>query len=483
MFNTLRARLTALATGITLAVSFLVCVALYLGIRYSLYREVDAFLAGEVMEFREILSATDGDLEDVQHRIRAELGSRQRGDLAFRLLDENGRVLLTSDTTHALPDLWSVPRKTANDLVIRTEYTAATGEPTRTCSKWLVRPDGSTQIVQATYRLDQVNASLSRFMQICFTALVAAAILAAIGGRILASRGLRPVGAMANAARRISVENLKERLAQSETGDELDKLAGAFNEMFARLEKQVAQLRQFTADAAHELRTPLAALRGSAEVALSAKRSAEELRGTLAEGIEEYDRLSRIADDLLLLARADAGQEFFRRAPFRLDVALGDVVDLFAPVADEKEVDLSVSERDAVWIDGDDGRMRQMIGNLLDNAIKFTPAGGAVRVALVVTGSGAEIEIRDTGVGIASEHLRRVFDRFYRVDSARSREEGGAGLGLSICRTIVESHGGRIKVTSSPGQGTTAAVWLPSTQGKCSAAGETSAHAAVSSRQ
>ena len=408
MLRTLRARLTALATGITLGVSLLVCAVLYLGIRYSLYREVDAFLAGEVMEFRAIL--TDDDLADVQSRVRAELGSRQRGDLAFRLLSKDGRVLLTSDTTNALPDPWPVPRGHATDPFLRTEYGATTREPFRTCSQWITRADGTTRIVQATYRLDQVNASLSRFQQICFAALAAATVLATIGGRILAARSLRPVGRMASAARRISVESLSERLEQSGTGDELDDLAHTYNDMFARLEEQVSQLRQFTADAAHELRTPLAALRGNAEIALSAKQPTDELRATLAESIEEYDRLARIADDLLLLARADAGQEFIRRAPFRLDAALCDVVDLFAPTAEERGVDLTLSEGNEVWADGDDGRLRQMIGNLLDNAIKFTPAGGVVRVALVVSNGVAELTVRDAGVGIASEHLPRVFD-------------------------------------------------------------------------
>jgi heavy metal sensor kinase len=462
MFRSLRARLTALATGITLAVSLLVCIALYLGIRHSLYHEVDAFLAGEVMEFRAILSEAGGDLADVQHRIRAELGSRQRGDLAFRLLAEDGHVLLTSDATHTLPDRWPTPTDPTPDLVTRTEYSTASGECIRTCSQWTTGPDGTTRVVQATYRLDQVNASLRRFLHICALALTVAAVLAMIGGRFLAFRGLRPVSTMAASARRISVENLSERLERSHANDELDELAATFNDMFARLEKQVDQLRHFTADAAHELRTPLAALRGAAEVALSGRRSAEELRAVLAESIEDYDRLARIADDLLLLARADAGQEFIRRAPLRLDGALRDVIDLFAPVAEERGVNLALSKCDAASVDGDDGRLRQMIGNLLDNAIKFTPPEGNVRVTLVTSNGVAELTVCDTGSGITAEHLPRIFDRFYRADRARARENGGAGLGLSICRTIVEAHRGTINVVSEPRSGTTVVVQLPS---------------------
>ena len=237
--------------------------------------------------------------------------------------------------------------------------------------------------------------------------------------------------------------------------------------MFARLEKQVDQLRHFTADAAHELRTPLAALRGAAEVALSGQRSAEEFRTVLAESIEEYDRLARIADDLLLLARADAGQDFIRQAPFRLDVALHDVVDLFAPAADERGVKLALSECEAAWIDGDDGRLRQMISNLLDNAIKFTPASGSVSVMLVAANGAAELTVRDTGSGVATEHLPRVFDRFYRADRARVRKDGGAGLGLAICQTIVAAHNGSIDISSEPGDGTTVTVRLPCMREAC----------------
>lgn len=457
MFRTLGGRLTALATGITLVVSLLVCAALYLGIRYSLYREVDAFLAGEVMEFRAILSAARGDLADVQRRVRAELGSRQRGDLTFRLLDADGRVLLTSDASNGLPDPWPVPARPSTQMLIRTESGSNLAAHSRTGSQWIEWPDGFTRIVQATYLLDQVNASLSRFLQICAAALGAAAVLAVIGGRILAARSLRPVANMVSAARKISVENLRNRLDRTQAGDELDVLASTFNEMFERLEKQVAQIRQFTADAAHELRTPLAALRGNAEVALSRERCPEELRTTIAESIEEYDRLSRIADDLLLLARADAGQEFIRRKPMRLDVAVGDVVDLFAPLAAERGVSLRCAPGSAVWIEGDDGRLRQMVGNLLDNAIQHTPSGGRVDVELAAPNASAELTVRDTGAGIAPEHLPHVFDRFYRADRARTRE-GGAGLGLAISRTIAEGHCGTIGLRSTVGQGTS--VWV-----------------------
>lgn len=463
MFRTLGARLTALAAGITLSVSLLVTTAQYLGIRHSLYHEVDAFLGGEITEFRAVLSAAGDNFEDAQNRIRAEVGSRHRGDLTFRLLNEKGEVLLTSDAQHRLPEPWPIPQRRPSQTLFRTESGSEIATHTRSASYW-VDVNGSTYIVQATYLLDQVTVSLHRFIQISAIALAAATILAIVGGRLLANRSLKPVGEMAAAARIIRVENLKQRLNQTGFGDELDILATTFNEMFERLDKQVTQIRQFTADAAHELRTPLAALRGNAEVLLSKKRSAVELEAGIADSMNEFGRLARITDDLLLLARADAGQVFIRRANLRLDVAVADVVELFEPLAEERGVAISCSIGDPVWIEGDSDRLRQMIGIFVDNAIKYTPVGGRVDVSVATQRKAAEITIRDSGVGIAPEHLPHVFERFYRADRARS-SEGGIGLGLAIARTIVQGHLGTVQLESVSGKGTTVRVVLPAIVG------------------
>ncbi len=459
MFRTIGARLTALATGITLAVTLLVSTAQYLGIRQSLYREVDAFLAGEVTEFAAILSSAGSDLEDVQRRIRAEVGSRHRGDLTFRLLDETGRVLLTSDALHRLPEHWPVPEQPLAQILFRTESGSELASHTRTASQ-LIEIDGSKRIVQATYLLDQVNSSLTHFLRVSSLSLVAAAAVALLGGRILASRSLRPVASMVSAARSIRVGTLGQRLDRTGSADELDLLAATFNDMFQRLENQVAQIRQFTADAAHELRTPLAVLRGNAEVLLSGKHSMEELQDWVAESIDEYRRLGRIADDLLLLARADAGREIIRRSNLRLDHAVADVVDLFEPLAEEQGIKLEFSVNEEVWTNGDADRLRQMLGNLIDNSLKFTSAGGRVSVSLGVDNGTAELIVQDTGVGIPSEHLPHIFDRFYRVDRARSASSG-TGLGLAISRTIVDGHLGRIQIESALGKGTLVRVMLP----------------------
>jgi heavy metal sensor kinase len=292
--------------------------------------------------------------------------------------------------------------------------------------------------------------------------LAAAAAIALFVGRFLAYRSLRPIQALTAAANLIGAANLGERVPLAGTDDELDRLAGTLNEMLTRIDQYVKQLRQFTADASHELRTPLAALRGSAELALSRTRSAEELRLVIEDSLERYDRLQRIAEDLLLLARLDAGENILRFERVQLDKAVEDIVDLYRPVAEDRGLELRQENAEAIWINGDGGRVRQLIGNLIDNAVKYTSSPGRVTVSLSRVNGVARLVVADTGRGIAPEDLPRVFDRFYRVDRSRSTNRAdGTGLGLSICRSIAEAHHGSIELQSTPARGTQATVTLP----------------------
>ncbi len=458
-FRTLRGRLAALASAITFGVSLLVCILLYISLRFSLHREVDAFLAGEVMEFSEILRS-GGTLDDMESKIRREIGARPRGDLSFRLLTLDGDVLLSSDPATRRRHL-HVPNRSHEAMTFDLEPHPEKSTSLRTCNAWIHLPDGTDRVVQTTYDLADVEQSLSRFKQISIAGLLVAAAAAGVGGRIAAHRGLRPLNDMAAAARDIDLNHLEQRLKRSGAGDELDQLAERFNGMLARLEEQVGQLKQFTADAAHELRTPLAALRGSAEVMLSEKRSAEELRSGIADSIDEFDRLTHIANDLLLLARADAGQLLGQRDATRLDAAVTDVVDLFAPLAEECGIALQASIVET-WVEGDSGRLRQVLTNLLDNAVKNTPAGGRIAAVLTQADGRCELSIADTGAGIDPADLPHVFDRFYRADRAR-RRAGGTGLGLAISKSIIQAHQGEIKIHSELGAGTTITIRLPTT--------------------
>ena len=467
-FHTIGARLTLWGAAITLSVCVLICILLYVGLHVSLMREVDGFLEGEVSEFRSILTEEDeeeDEFPEVEREIRRELGSRLRGDLIFRLLDHDGRILLTSDPDALLPSPWTLPPYGEAESVSAFQATVGipyTSSSIRVCSHWMRLPGDRLCIAQAGYVLSGVEKSLRTFRQVCLAVLLAALILALAGGYILARRSLRPVGAMTLIARRIGARHLSQRIDRSGSGDEIDLLAETLNDMLDRIEKHLRQVQQFTADASHELRTPMTALRGATEVILSQPRSADELRSVLEENMEHYARLTRIADDLLLLARADVGQLPLARERMHLNQAVADVVDLYAPLAQEHGIELRMIAGPEVWLDADGARIRQLLGNLLDNAFKYAGDGKHVTVELARQDDHATITVTDDGPGIAPRDLPHVFDRFYRADHTHRRDgAAGAGLGLPICRTIAQLHGGDVRLDCPPGKGTRATIQLP----------------------
>jgi len=285
--------------------------------------------------------------------------------------------------------------------------------------------------------------------------------IASLGGIFLAGRALAPIDRITRTARRITAEDLSQRLNLRLADDEVGRLARTFDEMIARLEDAFQRQRQFTADASHELRTPLTAIKGQTEVALSRERSAEAYREVLAVVNDEVDRLIRLVASLLTMARADAGQIAIVKERVDLgDLAAG-VAEQVAPLAEERGVQVEVPPGPATSINADEGLILQLLLNLVDNAVKYTGRGGRVTLGWASRDGYMELWVRDTGAGIPPEHLPRIFDRFYRADTARSRAEGGTGLGLSICRWIAEAHGGSISAESAPGSGSTFTVRLP----------------------
>ncbi|MCB9850730.1 MAG: heavy metal sensor histidine kinase [Phycisphaerales bacterium] len=461
---TIRARLTLWWTTITLGTCALICTLLYIGLSYSLSREVDGFLEGEMQEFTTIVEEEQHlGFDEIEGGIRRELGSRLRKDLTFRLLDASGKLVVTSDTHdafHPADDAVTLP-KSSSGVVFNTLQPAGAPWPYRICSQWVTLADKNRYQTQAVYRLDHFASSLAGFRQLCFAAMAVAAGLSVVCGLVLAGRSLQPVRRMTDTARRIGAENLTARLAHSGTGDELDALAGVLNDMLARLERQFGEIQRFTADAAHELRTPIAALRGNMEIALNQQADVEELRLVIEESIDQFDKLSRIADDLLLLARADAGRSFLQTGPVNLTETARDMVDLYGAIANERDIELSLADGKPVEMFGDDTRIRQLLSNLLDNALRYTPNGGRVMVSVAPADENVELRVSDNGPGIAPEHIARIFDRFYRADAARTSATGGSGLGLAICRSIAQAHNGTIGIASQVGAGTEFVVSLP----------------------
>ena len=309
-------------------------------------------------------------------------------------------------------------------------------------------------------------------------------IIALLGGWLLVGRSLKPVDEMTRAALSIESKRLDVRLTPKRSDDEIGRLATALNEMIARLDRSFKQIERFSADASHELKTPLTTIRGEAEVALMSPGISDDLKQSFRSIIEETERLSEIVTNLLLLARTDADQVRLKQEPVALHEVAMQAYEPMERLARRKSILLDIAEMEEAEIRGDALWLQQLITNLLHNAINYTPEGGSVTLSLALgfseeplsppqsTGksnnatnqtrkSYAELSVSDTGPGIPEEHLSHIFDRFYRVDSGRSRDQGGSGLGLNIVKWIAESHGGTISVRSVVGTGTIFAVRFP----------------------
>lgn len=289
---------------------------------------------------------------------------------------------------------------------------------------------------------------------------VAVLLVGLAGGWFLCRRTLRPIERITRVAESISASSLSRRIDVSETESELGRLARVLNDAFTRLQESFEQQARFTADASHELRTPITVIYSQAEHALSKDRSAAEYREALEASFRAARRMKVLAEDLLTLARADAGQLVLNQAPFDLAQTAEDCAAILEPVAAEKGITVNLALRHAPVV-GDAERMAEVVTNLLTNAIKYTDRNGRIDLHVQPEGEAIVLRVRDTGVGISGEDQVHVFERFYRVDRARSREQGGSGLGLAICKQIVDAHGGSIRVDSSPGEGSTFTVELP----------------------
>ena len=315
--------------------------------------------------------------------------------------------------------------------------------------------------VVALQSRDELVEDLAVLRRVIFLALPLVIVLAGFGGYWLASRSLAPLGWMAEQAHRITGSNLNTRLEIGNAAEELAVLSASFNELLSRLDLSFESMRRFVADASHELRTPLSIIRGEADVALSHDRSAAEYRESLAIVLDESRRLSRLVDDLLNLARADAGRLKLQSEEFYLNDLLAECCRSVQSLAAARGIALECRPAEDAPFRGDEELLRRLVMNLLDNAIRYTPPGGNVSAALEAHDSQLCIRIADTGVGISPAAAPHVFERFYRADTARSRQDGGFGLGLAIVKWIAESHHGDVALVTNTRSGSTFTVTLP----------------------
>jgi heavy metal sensor kinase len=345
-------------------------------------------------------------------------------------------------------------------------FTSHRGERIRLYSVPLLHDGAVFGVLQVGESLDSLDHTLQAIGLAWFLLAPFALLLSAFGGYGLASRAFRPIDRLSATARQIEASDLHQRVAVPATGDEVQRLALTFNEMIARLESAFARERRFVADASHELRAPVAAIASMTEVALERPSTAEEYQAVLRDVNSEAQRLGRLVGDLLALARADEGRAQLQFAPVRLDELVAEVAAVMATLAEERGITLEVRAAEPVAIRGDEPRLIQAVVNLLDNALTYTPRGGLVTLEVGARGDEALVSVRDTGVGIAPEHVPHIFERFYRADPARTPASGGAGLGLAIVDWVVRAHGGQIEVSSEPGSGTTFTMSFPAGNAK-----------------
>jgi heavy metal sensor kinase len=339
-----------------------------------------------------------------------------------------------------------IERAGGNDLLIVT-VPFATGQ-----QKYLIEVGGSASPIKDVLR---------RFLVSLFVGLIVVLALAIWGGFLVIKWALAPVKKMMSTAEEITSHHLDKRLAVVETGDEIASLSKSLNQMISRLDESFQSVNRFTADASHELRTPLTIIRGELETSLLDKSLSKNVRETIYSLIEETENLSKIVQCLLSLSRLDSGSAQMERVRLNLADLVSTTTDQMVPLADEKHVTLTSQAQGRVEIEGDRVRLKQVVVNLLDNAIKYTPEGGTVTVGVNVFDRQAQLEISDTGPGIPASDLPHVFDRFFRADGIRLGTTEGAGLGLSIVQSICSAHGGVVKAENHPNGGCRFIVQLP----------------------
>jgi heavy metal sensor kinase len=458
-----RTQLTLWYTAVLLVILLVVSALSYSLLRWSVMHDVDESLvttAQVVREASEEIGA--GALIPGPEAALRELLGPEFYDKFFRLLDPEGHTRARSRLRRegTLP-LSAEARANARRGKATFETVQLADGAARILTLPIVRGGHLVQLIQVGMSLEASARTLSRYLTILVVLVPLAVGLAAVGGALLARRALRPVDTLSLTARRITAEDLTQRLPRRGTGDELDRLAETLNAMLARLEDAFAEVRRFAADAAHELRTPLTVLRGEIEVALRGERSPDEYRRVLQSSLEEVQGLTQLAEDLLLLSRFSVTVSAPRQR-IELEPLVVDVLDAGTQLAHRRGVSIaSLALTSAAVVVGDAAALRRALLNLVDNAVKYTPPGGKVEVSLLRDERTAAIVVRDSGIGIAPGDTERIFQPFVRLEAAREGAAGGAGLGLSIARSIVVAHGGQLTLESAPGAGSTFTVRLP----------------------
>ncbi len=480
-FRSLRFKLTlwyVLILGILL-ISF--SSFLYFTLSKSLHQDVDNRLRSlaELVASESSSPLSKFSFGNIDQALEASMNLKPIGKF-IQVLDGSGNVGRKSENLKnvQLPISLNALKNASKGLTTFETHFSVENTPLRMIIFPVVENNHVTKIVQIASSLEEVEHALNKLFLILIITVPLALMVAILGGQFLAHQALKPVDHITQTARMITSQNLNQRITPTKIKDEISRLIETFNEMISRLDQSFRQIKQFSSDASHELKTPLTILKGEVEVMLRKERTSQEYQQTLKSNLEEINRMSQIVDDLLLLSRADTGEIRLNQGKVNLTEILNEVVAQMEILAAFKKLRLSTSNHQQdIHLFGDALRLRELLINLIENGIKYTEEGGSIHIALTQEnefpmknhsdrvdeskGKFAKLVISDTGIGISKEDQEKIFNRFFRVDKARSREEGGSGLGLSICKWIVEAHQGEIKVESELGKGSSFIVKLP----------------------
>jgi two-component system, OmpR family, heavy metal sensor histidine kinase CusS len=462
--GTLAFRLTA---GYALAGLLMVLFAtasLYFVLVAELERSTDLFLADKLNVIGAILRDRPDDWDTLREEVELESAARQYEQFYIRLLDQQNTPLMTTPGMSEQLDLQQFPSQTQNPSNHALAMKGKNGRTFRvtTAAVPVGSPPTWSDTIQIAIDVSQKEELLARYRHWFWAILLGSLGIFPLVGYQIARQGIRPVEEIATTARHISSTNLRERIHPEGYSSELASLAGTFNQMLDRLEESFERISSFSADIAHELRTPVNNIRGEAEVALARARTVDEYRDVLSSCLEETVRLSDLISDLLFLARAESPLAQLRWGRVDVRELLSSVRDYYEGAAAEGGITLSAADGDEpVIAEVDRTLVQRAVGNLVANAVAHTPPGGSVVLRANSDPDSVRIEVSDTGVGIPPEALPRVFDRFFRVDKSRSQASGGTGLGLAIVQSIMALHNGNAEIQSQPGYGTRVTLRMP----------------------
>lgn len=464
MRRTLAFRLTAAYSLGGLLMVLLATGSLYMVLRAELDKSTEQFLADKLQVLRTMLRERPDDEDGLREEIELESAARRYEQFYIRLLDEHGTPILTTPGMDEQLDLAGLVSRTRSHPEHSDLMMGKHGQAFRVTSgaATVGKPPTRADTIQVAIDISQEEELLRRYRFWFWAILLTTLVLFPLVGYRVARHGIRPVEEIAATARRITSSNLRERIGAEGYPSELASLAGTFNEMLDRLEQAFERISRFSADIAHDLRTPVNNIRGEAEVALARARTVDEYRDVLESSLEETVQLSELIGDLLFLARAESPVTHVHRQSVEVGELLGIVREYYEATASDGGVSLvTASGSEPITAGLDRSLMLRAVSNLVSNAIAHTPSGGSVTLAASATEAEIRIKVSDTGIGIPVEALPRVFDRFFRVDPSRSKTSGGTGLGLAIVQSIMTLHGGTAEITSQLGRGTCVTLRMP----------------------